>query len=558
MLRTYTTLLFLGIFGVIQAQFVNSGGTVTIQQGAKLFVEGSITNETAGSISNDGTIEVTGDFTNTATVTSLADSKIIFSGANDSNLDAGGATFAEVIVNKDAGKQVTLLSDAAINESIDFMADDNLVTLGNHNLTLSATAVATGYDDNEYVNTNGTGELIKQAMSSFEYPVGNGSYTPVSLTEAGTADDKGVRVLANPLDAGTTGTAITSDMVDAAWVVSESTAGGSDLTVTPQWNASDNLTGLSLTDLGVARYNGSSYDMSIADLGAATGTDPYTATRSGFADIGAFVVGGDPALRYVAVSPKVFLAGPYNGTDMNDQLRAGGLIPTAEPYTAMTSFTHVGRGGNESVTAIADFDGTTTAENVVDWVFLELRDKTDNTNVLATRSALLQKNGDIVDIDRGAVKFAGVSADDYYVVVRHRNHLGIMSNAVAALSTTVASMDFTTSLSSAHDAGHINDAMMNISGTYCLWAGDVDNNGRVRYLPLGVPLVPADALIILSVGLGGVPNGSLLNNYNSFDVNMDGIARYLPQAVPLIPSDVLFILSNTLGGIPNGDIKSHL
>lgn len=513
MQRKYLTLMFLGFFGVTHAQFLNDGATVTIQNGATLYIEGSVTNQNTGSIINDGTIEITDDLTNTATMTNQADSKVIFSGATDSNVDAGGATFAEVIINKDAGKQVILTSDATISEDLLFTGDDNLVTLGANTLTLAAAATVSSPDDNEYVNTNSTGELVKQSMTTFEYPVGNGSYNPVTLTEAGAADDKGVRVMPSPLDGGLTGSAITTKMADAAWVLTESAAGGSDLTVTPQWTAADNLTGLDLADLGVARYNGSSYDLMVADLGAATGADPYTATKSGFDDVGVFVVGGDPALSYIAVSPKVFLAGPYNGTDMNDDLRVGQLIPLLEPYTAMSTFTHVGRGGGEMVANITDFDGAVANENIVDWAFIELRDITDNTIVLATRAALLQRDGNVVDLDGGAVKFPGVAAADYHVVVRHRNHLGIMTNTTPSLSATTTVLDFT-------DGSLVtwgNGAQASLGGgLFGMLAGDANNNKEVTFNGFSND---KDAIILK---LGFNPNGIILGAYETEDVNMNG------------------------------------
>ena len=49
--------------------------------------------------------------------------------------------------------------------------------------------------------------------------------------------------------------------------------------------------------------------------------------------------------------------------------------------------------------------------------------------VLQTRSALVQRDGDIVDIDGvSPVTFNNVASTNYTIAVRHRNHLGLSTN----------------------------------------------------------------------------------------------------------------------------------
>ncbi len=137
-----------------------------------------------------------------------------------------------------------------------------------------------------------------------------------------------------------------------------------------------------------------------------------------------------PCPKQVAI--KVYLQGPYNGVGMNTDLNTNLLLPIAEPYTALPNFTHVGNGGGEAI--ISNALANTGGDKVVDWVFVELRDKTDNTTVLATRSGLLQQDGDVVDVDGFSPLEFNVPSDDYYVVVRHRNHLGIMTAMTVTLN----------------------------------------------------------------------------------------------------------------------------
>ncbi len=129
----------------------------------------------------------------------------------------------------------------------------------------------------------------------------------------------------------------------------------------------------------------------------------------------------------VYIAPKVFLQGPFNAMNMN--LNLGTMIPSTEPYTAL-GYPHVGGGGGE-----VSLLGIINANNIVDWVVVELRDKNNSATVIATRSALLRQDGNVVSHLDGssAVEFQ-VAADDYYIAVRHRNHLGVMTNTAVPVN----------------------------------------------------------------------------------------------------------------------------
>ena len=113
------------------------------------------------------------------------------------------------------------------------------------------------------------------------------------------------------------------------------------------------------------------------------------------------------------ISPKVFLQGAYNGVDMNTTLRTNNILPLSQPY-AIAGYT-----GTESVASIP--------ADVVDWVIVQLRNPA--TTVVAERAAFLKKDGTVVDLDgTSAVAFPGVAAGNYYIAVKHRNHLGVMTD----------------------------------------------------------------------------------------------------------------------------------
>jgi hypothetical protein len=69
----------------------------------------------------------------------------------------------------------------------------------------------------------------------------------------------------------------------------------------------------------------------------------------------------------------------------------------------------------------------------------------------------------------------GVPTGSYYIVIRHRNHIAVMSAAAVALTGTAATYDFTTGQAQAFGT-----APMVLVGTkFCLYAGDTDLSGTV-------------------------------------------------------------------------------
>ncbi len=138
----------------------------------------------------------------------------------------------------------------------------------------------------------------------------------------------------------------------------------------------------------------------------------------------------------VSLRLKMFLQGAmYKSPDtlMRDDLRAYGLLPTTEPYTDYAHFLHIGEGGGETVDP-AVFD-VTGPQAIVDWVFVEIRNATKKDSIIGTRSALMQRDGDIVDIDGfSPLKFNVVQPGSYNVAIRHRNHLGAMTKETKLLT----------------------------------------------------------------------------------------------------------------------------
>lgn len=168
------------------------------------------------------------------------------------------------------------------------------------------------------------------------------------------------------------------------------------------------------------------------------------------------------------LSAKIFLEGPYNSNThlMNDDLRSLGMIPGTSPYT------------NTTKTVSSSVLSLSGSNAIVDWVFIELRNALDNTEVMHSRAALLQRDGDVVDVDGvSPVTFTEAEADDYYIVIRHRNHLGIMTSATQSLSDTPTIIDFTTSGIAVYGS----NSRINLeAGVMGLYGADSDGSGSIN------------------------------------------------------------------------------
>lgn len=238
----------------------------------------------------------------------------------------------------------------------------------------------------------------------------------------------------------------------------------------------------------------------------------------------------------ISISGYLFLEGPYDpGQElMSDALRAAGLVPLTEPFTAM-GYAQMANGGGE--TTSAGVLATTGSDAVVDWVRLELRSATDPSLLVATRQALVLRDGTIVGGSGGSpVLFDVPSNASYFVVMRHRNHLGVMTASPIAFAPGI-----TTAVDLRYASGSTfgTDARKTAGSVRLLWAGDVNADGSLKYTGNGNDRDP------ILVRIGGTVPTSTVSGYWAEDVNMDASVKYTGSANDRDP-----ILVNIGGTVP--------
>lgn len=235
----------------------------------------------------------------------------------------------------------------------------------------------------------------------------------------------------------------------------------------------------------------------------------------------------------VKVQLRGVLQGAYSSNTglMRDDLRSANLLPTTQPYVAW------GYNGMETVSSSALT--VTGNDAIVDWVLVELRNAAAPSSVIATQAALLQRDGDVVDASTQShdLTFTTLSAGNYYVVLRHRNHLGVMTQAPLPLSSTAVPVDFTTTTTAVYGS---NPTL--ITGTQrLLWAGDVnadnqlisDGQNNDKNKVLGALLMDADNT--------NAATNFQITAYHSADINLDGKVIYAGPS-----NEVNSVLGNVL------------
>jgi hypothetical protein len=259
----------------------------------------------------------------------------------------------------------------------------------------------------------------------------------------------------------------------------------------------------------------------------------------------------------VRLNLRVMLQGAlFETTDglMRDSLRVKGFIPLVEPYSGYTSYSHVG-GGNELITDPTNVLSVAGPNAIVDWVFVEIRDENDATMVLATRSGLVQRDGDVVDVDGvSPLLFESTSPTNYFVSVRHRNHLGAMTATAIPLTATGTLVDFTIMDGFAtynNDPQYDGVEQAVFGPVRALWAGNSNQDNKVKYQGglNDANTVANDVIFHPNNSTNGFNFDFGFGYYNG-DVNMDGKVKYQGGSndANRILNNVLFYPLNTTFG----------
>jgi hypothetical protein len=168
----------------------------------------------------------------------------------------------------------------------------------------------------------------------------------------------------------------------------------------------------------------------------------------------------------IVLNIKLYLQGCYKNNLMSDELNKENLLPLSQPYN-VTPWEYK---GGEQVDKIP--------AGVVDWILVELSTDTDGVKVIARQAAFLKTDGTVTSLDgRSPIIFEKVDAKECYIVVRHRNHLPVMSDKLIPAGTEIF-YAFTTDMGKAfgNSLADLGD------GNYGLISGDSNSDGDINDL----------------------------------------------------------------------------
>ena len=224
-----------------------------------------------------------------------------------------------------------------------------------------------------------------------------------------------------------------------------------------------------------------------------------------------------PATLLVDVN--AILGGVYDSQTglMSTDLNEKNLLPLEQPFNRPPW----NYAGSEEVTSLAD--------DIVDWVLIEIRADDANKSIVAQKAVLLRNDGQIMDLD-GSTSIAIdnlIPNHNYSVIVRHRNHLAIMSSTAKTFSQNGQSFDLTNPAEVNGGEYQLMDLGNNKWG---MLPGDFNSNGVITV---------EDYLYYKS-------EASFINQYIDGDLNLDNIVTitdfniYFPNASKIGVTEVRY------------------
>lgn len=215
---------------------------------------------------------------------------------------------------------------------------------------------------------------------------------------------------------------------------------------------------------------------------------------------------------------KVLLEGTYLGLDdknrdtMNcfytEQERIGeNVFPRNNLFRLLSPY-------NDEVTLDAKYlqvSDLPLKGTLCDWIYIELKEalyseefgRYECGDRLDSLSAFILNDGSVCGLDGNDIKFKNIGSQKVYVIIKHRNHLKVISNPVQLLNHIPAKSEIVIDFTDITKVFQGEDALKKVIGKNCLIGGDVNGDGFIS--------VQDRSLISKSMGL-------LLYEY---DINQD-------------------------------------
>jgi len=179
---------------------------------------------------------------------------------------------------------------------------------------------------------------------------------------------------------------------------------------------------------------------------------------------------------------KVFLEGPFNGTYMSPALNA--VLPLNSPFDP--ALPYFGNPMPDWYYASGGSVGSIPSTSVVDWVLVQLRDASSASAALpatniATTPAFVMEDGSVIAMDGSPqLTFDVTPLNNLYIVIWHRNHLGVISANPLVESGGIYPYDFSSNAGQAYGGSSAQVLLSSSPDIWGMMAGDGDGNGEIQ------------------------------------------------------------------------------
>ncbi len=512
MIRQKPTVLFyiflLFCLGSQAQLIVQNGASLHMQAGSQIRIQGNFDN--AGAFMNNGILKLQGNYTNTGTYTDENPSASFeLYGTGNTELNAGSSPIANLVINKTGVSDlVRLKSTLALSKS--FRLINGIFTtdpIANPSFSLISPATANyQFDPGKEI----IGTVKKTGWTSDTAIVFNQENMLVKTTSGNSPSEIAVTMI--PLIGGGDPSQDERE-VKRKYVFSKTGGSGFSVDIRYPYNGASEL--LSNVEANLVPWKLTSSEWNASLNAVINNTDKDYVSISGIYD-SAFSGEWKLADPNYIFSLKAYLKGAWKNSTgtMTTALNAGGLVPLRQPF-AISPFFYA---GTESVVSIPN-------ANIVDWVLIECRkpasglaSNASTSSVIGRKAAFLLQNGTMVDLNGTTPVQMIISKQGTgnYIVLKHRNHLAVMSTAKASNNTGTFSNDFS-ALANVYQKPSASSAAMcllasSVPGNtlYGLWPGDVNANGSVAL----------EDIAPINIAIAG-PTAGNSNVYSPMDVNLD-------------------------------------
>ncbi len=202
--------------------------------------------------------------------------------------------------------------------------------------------------------------------------------------------------------------------------------------------------------------------------------------------------------RIVRIAPKVILQTTLDPAtqEMIPLLDNQGFLPETEPFTAM--------GMSLMAYRYDSLERYYFTVKPIDWIVIELRDANDSTLILGALPAVILPDGTIVGANGQPLTFFGIPHGNFFVVIRPRNGLALMTNFAIYLDNDPTQIDFTSPSLPVYGT----DSRTPVGGKMAITAGDVNFDGVVN-----------------AADRSGTWNNRNAVGYLPWDINFDGVVN---------------------------------